>query len=69
MDVKVKMTFNTGTKDLVSVKEPMYLRQLATLFDGDHFGEMALIDLNNNEDIGELSPPKARKANCIAVEK
>lgn len=63
------MTFNNGTKNLIKVKEPVYLRQLATLFDGDHFGEMALIDLDNKEDIGVLSPPKQRKANCIAVDK
>lgn len=63
------MTFNTGTKNLISIKEPEYLRQLATLFDGDHFGEMALIDLDDKMDLEDLSPPKKRKANCIAVEK
>jgi len=63
------MVFNTGVKNLVKVEEPIYLRQLATLHDGDHFGEMALIDLDEKEDLTQLSPPKKHKANCIAVEK
>ena len=49
--------------------EPKYLRQIVTLYDGDHFGEIALIDLEQKEDISVLSPPKKRNANWIAVER
>jgi CRP-like cAMP-binding protein len=54
--------------NLSKSKEPTMLRQIACLFDGDHFGEMALIDIEKKDDISELSPPKARKAHCIAAE-
>ncbi|CAI2364276.1 unnamed protein product [Moneuplotes crassus] len=48
------------------IKKPPILRQIASLYDGDHFGEMALIDLEKQDDISKLSTPKKRKANCIA---
>ena len=68
INVKAELRFRAST-DLTRIKEPVYLRQLATLYDGDHFGEIALIDLEQKEDISVLSPPKKRNASWIAVEK
>ena len=67
INVKAELKFKT-TADLTRIKEPVYLRQLATLYDGDHFGEIALIDLEQKEDISVLSPPKKRSASWISVE-
>lgn len=61
------MTVNfKPTQNLKKKKNKPYLRQIASLFDGDHFGEMALIDLEQKEDISQLGPPKKRKAHCIS---
>jgi CRP-like cAMP-binding protein len=51
VDVKVELKFEKATKRIVRKDTKVYMKQLATLFDGDRFGEMALIDLEKKEDI------------------
>ena len=54
--MKLRQDFTISKKE-----HPPIVRQVAALFDGDHFGEMALIDLEKG-DISKLNPPKKRKA-------
>ena len=57
--VNVKIEAKYGNKkEQNQPKEPILMRQIVTLYDGDHFGEIALIDLEQKEDISVLSPPK-----------
>ena len=67
INVKVNLIFK---RDLtISDSKPeIVLRQVASLYDGDHFGEMALIDLEKKDDITEITPPKKRKAHCVAAD-
>ena len=67
--VNIKIDFKTTADiSLKSSNEATQLRQIAWLFDGDHFGEMALIDVDKKEDISLLSSPKKRKAHWIAAD-